>query len=856
MQILDLVRQVLVLPLDNVKLLNSLFLSRLQPEELRAVVASLRLGGFHLGSDVACFGLPFSKNLLVVPAPLLGDGGGGVHPLVLHGDLLELGGQPVPRLLVVGDPGLQRLNGLLRLDDPGLQLGPAALELVDATHAFGLIARPPQLDLSVGLGQRLHGVRFPGRLVLDLLPVVVQLGAESLELGEEGGAVLGLGVPEGLGVLQLGDQGALGLARLVHAVLQLLDLAVEVLALNLQPLLGGLGLVQRPSHLIHPVVGINDGSLQQLVLLVHLRLGLDGILQGSARVGQVPLHATLVLLRLHLVAVEAVDVLAKLGHGVVVLHAQGGQGALVGDVELLELRLEASELSLSLLVQLHLGRGVGAGLLKPGGNVLDVLLQHGAVLLSLGTVASLDGQLLVELLQAGLQLLHLLGVLRSKRDLVLDLGGKGAGLLLLASNSLLQLSLDAVKVRHGLLGHLEVTVDLPLGLLDVTLDLLLALEGILSLIEGLLKLALDTGQVVGLVLSSLDVLFSLLLGVGSGTLLLAQLDDHLTLVGDLVLEGPDLVVAVRSVLLSGPQGPIKGPDLSLQLTHGRVDLGKLLLKAGLDVLLALHPLLGVVKLLLDVAGLVLDPDSLVNDVLHSRASRLEGQSDVVLLVGKVVVNGLHLLPGCDGGVDVGLRLGDLVLELLLVLGELGALEVWLDAHPELHPLPVLGHLEGPESPLAGVESQLLVLQLLELHPGRLASGTSLEPGKDGANLVLTLLLHPATNAGPEEDQSVAKPVLLLVQLHDVHDSLGGGLVVLGLGHGSSSDDVVPSLELGIGKLVGEASTADGNAGKDTVALVLVHHKAGLHTSRLLVGVGHHATDEVGLSLVEGGHQVV
>ena len=31
---------------------------------------------------------------------------------------------------------------------------------------------------------------------------------------------------------------------------------------------------------------------------------------------------------------------------------------------------------------------------------------------------------------------------------------------------------------------------------------------------------------------------------------------------------------------------------------------------------------------------------------------------------------------------------------------------------------------------------------------------------------------------------------------------------------------------------------------------------GLHTARLLVGVGHNATDEVGLGLVEGGHQVV
>ena len=39
-------------------------------------------------------------------------------------------------------------------------------------------------------------------------------------------------------------------------------------------------------------------------------------------------------------------------------------------------------------------------------------------------------------------------------------------------------------------------------------------------------------------------------------------------------------------------------------------------------------------------------------------------------------------------------------------------------------------------------------------------------------------------------------------------------------------------------------------------LVLVHDKLGLHAPRLLVGVGHHTADEVGLGLVEGRHQVV
>ena len=57
------------------------------------------------------------------------------------------------------------------------------------------------------------------------------------------------------------------------------------------------------------------------------------------------------------------------------------------------------------------------------------------------------------------------------------------------------------------------------------------------------------------------------------------------------------------------------------------------------------------------------------------------------------------------------------------------------------------------------------------------------------------------------------------------------------------------LEIRIGQFVGEASTTNSDSSKHTVALVLVHDKAGLHTSRLLVGVRHHTTDEVRLSLV-------
>ena len=50
-------------------------------------------------------------------------------------------------------------------------------------------------------------------------------------------------------------------------------------------------------------------------------------------------------------------------------------------------------------------------------------------------------------------------------------------------------------------------------------------------------------------------------------------------------------------------------------------------------------------------------------------------------------------------------------------------------------------------------------------------------------------------------------------------------------------------------LVGESLPADGDTSQHTVALILVHHKAGFNAAWLLVGVRHHAADEVWLGLV-------
>ena len=64
-EILDLISKVLVLPLNNVQLLNRFIPSSLQPEELAVVVAALLLAGFNLSNKVINLGLPFSNNLKV-----------------------------------------------------------------------------------------------------------------------------------------------------------------------------------------------------------------------------------------------------------------------------------------------------------------------------------------------------------------------------------------------------------------------------------------------------------------------------------------------------------------------------------------------------------------------------------------------------------------------------------------------------------------------------------------------------------------------------------------------------------------------------------------------------------------------
>merc|ERR1719479_108243 len=664
-EVLHLVSQVLVLAADNVQLLVGLVQGGLQAEPLSVEVAALRVAGIELSHQVVSLGLPLSNNLVEVTAALLGDHGGGVGPLVLHANLLQLGVHPGLGLLGGGDLGVEGINVLLSLLDTRGQLVSASLQLVNAAESLNFVLGLPQLDLSLGLGQSLQGVVLLLVLLVNAHAQVLRLSHQVLVLGQQGGAVPGLSVSEPLGVLQLGGQRDLVLLQSSDGVLGLLDLTVEVLGLHLQLLLGAVGLVKGAGHLVQLLVGLDNEPLGHLAVLLHVGPLSHALLQSRPGLLQVPLHAGLVLLTLGLVLVDGVDLLAQLGHAVVVLLSQSSQGALVTDVGLLQVGLQLGQLALALLVELNLEGGVGPGLLQPGADVLQVPGQEAAVLLGLAAVAALHVDLLVKLVHTDLELLDLLAVLAAQRLLVLDLGSNAGDLLLPALDGLAELRDGSLQVGHGLLGQLQVSLDLALHLLSVTLGLLLPLQGILALVQGLLQLALHLAQVVAPVLHGLDVLLSLLPALSGGLLVLAQLGDEILLVGDLVTESPDLTVLGALVVLALLNGGLQLLDLLPQTDGFSGHLGAGLLDTVDGVVLSLDAGVGLVHLLLQVVPGVLQAGGFVDDLLDSGAAGLESQDQLVLLSGELGVDISHGGALGDGLVDVGLGNGDLVLVLLL-----------------------------------------------------------------------------------------------------------------------------------------------------------------------------------------------
>merc|ERR1719419_1047988 len=276
-KILDFISKVLVLTLDNVKLFKSLILSRLQAEELRAVVAALILGSFNFSGNISSLGLPFAKNLIKVLASLLSDQGSSMNAFILHSNLIKVSSSPGLRLLVVGNLGSQSINIFFRLNNSSLELSSCTLKLINLAHTFSFISGSPQLNFSLSLRQGLQSIRLPHVLILNLFLQVLQISRHILVLSQKSSSILGFSISKRLGVLKLGGQGDLALIGIGNSSLKLLNLSAQILVFNLKTLLGGLRLIQGSGHLIKPGVGINNRALKELTLLVQLSLALNSI---------------------------------------------------------------------------------------------------------------------------------------------------------------------------------------------------------------------------------------------------------------------------------------------------------------------------------------------------------------------------------------------------------------------------------------------------------------------------------------------------------------------------------------------------------------------------------------------------
>merc|ERR1719419_1765151 len=184
-KILDFISKVLVLTLDNVKLFKSLILSRLQAEELRAVVAALILGGINFSSNISRLSLPFTKDLVKVLASLLSNQGSSMNTFILHSNLIKVSSSSGLRLLIGGNLGSQSINIFLCLNNSGLELSPCTLKLINLAHTFGFISGSPQLNFSLGLRQSLQSIRLPHVLILNLFLQVLQISRHILVLGQK-----------------------------------------------------------------------------------------------------------------------------------------------------------------------------------------------------------------------------------------------------------------------------------------------------------------------------------------------------------------------------------------------------------------------------------------------------------------------------------------------------------------------------------------------------------------------------------------------------------------------------------------------------------------------------------------------
>merc|ERR1719204_902958 len=369
--------------------------------------------------------------------------------------------------------------------------------------------------------------------------------------------------------------GSLLLGKDVQVVVKISNNAEEIGILTGNLVLGG-GKVSRGKVGIVDLLVDGVQGLQHL-LVGHVSGGLSPhhLVSGSAGISDLVHDEHLVLLNLGLHLAKSIDLLGHLSSGVSLLPLQVGEDGLLLDVGLLHVLPQLVHLRLALLVELNLGGGGTAGLVKTLAKLVDLPGKVRPLPLGLGAGLALSLKLLLHGLNTTLDLLDSLLGLGNQVLLIVELGSKLGVVLLLVGDGDLKIALAPLQLNNAILSHLQVALKLPLLFLDSCPGLLLLVQAALQLTESRLKLGLDGSQVTDLLVDIDHVIVGLGLCLGNVLLLLVQLVDDLVLLTDLILEHLDGVVAVAL--------------LQLDLGDGKLDVLYLLLhhadgsRVGLDL---------------------------------------------------------------------------------------------------------------------------------------------------------------------------------------------------------------------------------------------------------------------------------
>merc|ERR1711899_579486 len=306
---------------------------------------------------------------------------------------------------------------------------------LDEAKHVSLLGSLVQLPVDILLGCGFLAEVFLGSI--DLMLQVLVLAKKSVPL-------LALLIGNVLSLIQGIDKLNLQLVHHVGSILQLLNLPEQVSVFGSNLPLVSLKVSQSKVSFLNLLVDLVQAGNQVLVGLLNRGLGPHNLVSGSANISSLMVDGILVLVNLGLHLRQLVNLLRHLSNSILVLPLQVHEGSLLLDVGLLKILPQLIDFSLSLLAELNLSGGGTTSLSQTLTKLLKLPGKIRPLPLSLSPGLALSLKLLLQLLNAALDLLDGLLGLSNKGLFIIKLGRESRQVLLLPGNGVLSLLLDTL----------------------------------------------------------------------------------------------------------------------------------------------------------------------------------------------------------------------------------------------------------------------------------------------------------------------------------------------------------------------------------------------------------------------------